>query len=145
LTQPGEFEQVLIDTKATLVTEPCFKRGKAMLNGTGTGKVDHLAAAGAYQVVMVLGCASSVAGTVFTGVEFAYKFQFCQQFQGAVDGYQAYARAVAPDLLENCRRSKVVLAGGKGMYNTASLWCKPVSMPPEGGYGTFIRKFHSRC
>lgn len=109
-----------------------------MLDDIGTGEVNHLAAAGTYQVMVVLRCTCSVAGAVVAGMELTYKVQFRQQLQGTVDGYQADTGVVPADLLKNCRRSKVVMAGGKGMYYRAPLWSELVAVPPEGNNDTSI-------
>ena len=116
-----------------------------MLDDIGTGEVNHLAAAGTYQVMVVLWCTCSVTRTVVAGMELTYKPQFHQQLEGAVDGYQADTGMFPADLLKNCRRSEVVRAGGKDMYHHASLWSELVAVPSEGNNDTSIGRFHLFC
>ncbi len=116
-----------------------------MLDDIGTSKVNHRAAAGAYQVMVVLWYACCVAGAVVAGMELTYKPQFRQQLEGAVDGYQADTGMFLAGPLKNCRRSEVVSAGGKGMYHRASLRSELVAVPPEGNNDTSIGSFHLFC
>jgi hypothetical protein len=145
LAESGELEQVVVNTKAALVAEPCLKSREAGLDDTYAREVNYLAAAGAYQVMVVLWCASSVAGAIIAGMEFAYKLQFHQQLQGAVDGYQTDAGVVAADLPKYCSGSEMVLAGGKGVYYRSSLWSELVTMSFEDGDNTSIGEFHPIC
>jgi len=129
---------VVVYAKAAFPTESGFERSQIMLDDIGTGEVDHLAAAGAYQVMVVLWCTGCVARAVVTGMELTYKPQFRQQLEGAVDGYQADTGVVLTDRIEYCRWSEVVLVGGKGMYYRASLWSELVAVSFEGNSDTSI-------
>ena len=95
--------------------------------------------------MVVLWCARGVAGAVVAGVEFTYEVQICQQLEGTVDGYQTDTGVLLADLLKNCRRCKVVRAGGKGMYHRTSLRSELVAMPPEGDENTSNGKLHTLC
>jgi hypothetical protein len=78
LAESAELEHMVVYAKTTLVAESCFECGKTVPDGITTGKVDYLATAGAYQVMVVFWCAGSIAGTIIAGVELADKAQVCQ-------------------------------------------------------------------
>ena len=122
LAESGELEVMVVDTESAFVAEPGLECGKAGLDDAGTREVDHLSAARAYQVVVMLWRAGSVAGTVVASMELTYKPQLRQQPERAVDSNQSDAGMVPADLLKNCRRGEVVRARGKGVYHRTSLW-----------------------
>jgi len=85
-------------------------------------EIHHLAAIGADEVVMVLlRPAQQVAAAIAAGVHLTYQADVGQHLQGAVDGDQAYVRALLPGTLVKLGRGEVILGIGDGFKHRAAL------------------------
>jgi hypothetical protein len=131
---------VVIDSEPALSGQPFFQLCQIV-----PGEVNDFTAAGAYQVVMVLGYTERVAGVVYAGVKLADKVKGCQDFQGTVDGHQADAGVILVNPVVYIGGRKVVVAIGDSVDNGTTLWSRFVAVPSQGSNNSLLGKLHLRC
>jgi len=130
---------VVIDSEPALPGKPFFQFRQIV-----SGEVNDFAAAGAYQVVMVLGYAERVAEAVGAGAKLADKVKVIKDFQGTIDGHQADAGVVLVNPAMYLGGRKVVVAIGDSVDNGTTLWSRFVAVSSQGSNDSLLGRFHLR-